>query len=58
MIGWLGGSVVHNYPNGAVVVDVNGVGYEVHVASAQQFRTGESVEFCIYTCLLYTSRCV
>jgi Holliday junction DNA helicase RuvA len=49
MIGWLGGSVVHNYPNGAVVVDVNGVGYEVHVASAQQFRTGESVEFCIYT---------
>ena len=31
MIGWLGGSVVHNYPNGAVVVDVNGVGYEVHV---------------------------
>lgn len=49
MIGWLSGSVVHHYPNGAVVVDVNGVGYEVHVASSQVYRVGESVEFFIYT---------
>lgn len=49
MIGWLSGSVVHDYPNGAVVVDVNGVGYEVHVASARVFRSGESVELFIYT---------
>lgn len=49
MIGWLSGSVVHTYPSGAVVLDVGGVGYEVHVASAQQFRRGEAVELFVFT---------
>lgn len=49
MIGWLSGSIVHNFPNGAVALDVNGVGYEVHVASADSFRVGEPVEFFVYT---------
>jgi Holliday junction DNA helicase RuvA len=49
MIGWLGGSVVLNYPSGAVVIEVNGVGYEVHVASSQAYRVGEAVEFFVYT---------
>jgi Holliday junction DNA helicase RuvA len=49
VIGWLSGSVVHTYPSGAVVVDVNGVGYEVQVASAQVYGVGEPVEFFVYT---------
>jgi hypothetical protein len=34
MIGWLAGRVVHQLRNGAVLIDVQGVGYEVHVASS------------------------
>ena len=40
VIGWLqrlGGAP--RITSGAVVLDVSGVGYEVHVASAQQFRS-------------------
>jgi Holliday junction DNA helicase RuvA len=49
VIGWLSGQVVHQHPSGAVVVDVNGVGYEVHVASSESYRAGDAVEFFIYT---------
>lgn len=49
MIGWLSGQVVHHYPNGAVIVDVNGVGYEVNVGSDEIYRPGEGVEFFVYT---------
>ena len=49
MIGWLGGHVLHRHPNGAVVLDVGGVGYEVHVATADEFLTGEPLELFIYT---------
>lgn len=49
MIGWLGGHVLHQYVNGAVVLDVSGVGYEVQVATSDQFRSGEPLELFIYT---------
>jgi Holliday junction DNA helicase RuvA len=49
MIGWLNGSVVHTYPSGAIVVDVNGVGYEIHAASSRSFGVGEVVELVIFT---------
>lgn len=49
MIGWLGGHVVHQHANGAVVVDVGGVGYEVHVASNARFGSGEPLELFVYT---------
>ena len=49
MIGWLSGQVVHQHLGGAVIIDVNGVGYEVHVASSSPFRVGENVEMFIYT---------
>lgn len=49
MIGWLSGHVLHSHANGALVLDVQGVGYEVHVATAEQFRSGEALELFIYT---------
>ena len=49
MIGWLDGHVLHHHANGAVVLDVGGVGYEVHVATADEFLTGEPLELFIYT---------
>lgn len=49
MIGWLGGHVLHQYANGAVVLDVSGVGYEVQVATSDPFRSGEPLELFIYT---------
>jgi Holliday junction DNA helicase RuvA len=49
MIGWLGGHVLHHHANGAVVLDVAGVGYEVHVATCDEFRSGEPLELFVYT---------
>ncbi len=49
MIGWLGGRVLHHHGNGAVVLDVRGVGYEVHVAASDVPAVGDVVELFIYT---------
>jgi Holliday junction DNA helicase RuvA len=49
MIGWLAGSALHRHVNGAVVIDVQGVGYEVHVASSDDVRAGDELELFIYT---------
>ena len=49
MIGWLNGRVVHQHLNGAIVLDVNGVGYELSVSSSASYRVGEEVELFVYT---------
>jgi Holliday junction DNA helicase RuvA len=49
MIGWLSGRVLHHRDNGALIVDVQGVGYEVNVASFAEFGLGQSVEIHVYT---------
>jgi Holliday junction DNA helicase RuvA len=49
MIGWLHGTILHHHASGAVVLDVHGVGYEVHVASFDEYRIGDVVELFIYT---------
>lgn len=49
MIGWLRGETLHHMTNGAVVVDVHGVGYEVHVATPEPTVLGASIELFIYT---------
>ncbi|HEV3268487.1 MAG TPA: Holliday junction branch migration protein RuvA [Acidimicrobiales bacterium] len=49
MIGWLSGRVTHQLRNGALLVDVQGVGYEVHVASAERPPFDELVELFIFT---------
>lgn len=48
MIGWLEGEVRHRLPNGAVVLDVHGVGYEVHVAR-DEFSPGDAARLFVYT---------
>lgn len=49
MIGWLNGRVVHQLRNGAVLIDVQGVGYEVHVASSETPPFDELLELFVYT---------
>ena len=49
MIGWLRGRVLTSALSGHVVIDVNGVGYEVNLASAEDARAGDDVELFIYT---------
>jgi Holliday junction DNA helicase RuvA len=49
MIGWLNGRVLHHHSNGSLVLDVAGVGYEVHVASFDELRLGQTVELYVYT---------
>ncbi len=49
MIGWLAGRVLHHHRDGAVVLDVGGVGYEVHVAALDRLSPGESVQIFVYT---------
>lgn len=49
MIGWLSGRVVHQLRNGALLVDVQGVGYEVHVASRELPPFDEVIELFIFT---------
>ncbi len=49
MIGWLAGTVLGQLRNGAVLVDVGGVGYEIHVASSEPVCLDESVELFVFT---------
>ena len=49
MIGWLSGDVVHRHSGGAVVVDVGGVGYEVHLAAGDEQLVSDHLEVAIYT---------
>lgn len=49
MIGWLSGRVVGYVPNGAILVDVCGVGYEVHAALADAPLIDDSLELYVYT---------
>ena len=49
MIGWLNGRVVHQHLNGAIVLNVNGVGYELSVSSSASYRVGEEVALFVYT---------
>ncbi len=49
MIGWLRGRVVILHASGTLVLDVNGVGYEVSLASAEELRVGDDVELFVYT---------
>lgn len=49
MIGWLAGRALFRQANDAVVVDVAGVGYEVHVASSDDVALGEPIELFVYT---------
>lgn len=48
MIGWLEGEVHHRLASGAVVVDVRGVGYEVHVAR-DEFSPGDRASLFVHT---------
>ena len=49
MIGWLSGEVVHRHPGGAVVMDVGGVGYEVHLSTGDEILASDHLEVAIYT---------
>lgn len=49
MIGWLHGQVVHHHRESAIVLDVHDVGYEVNVASQEDYRVGDVVELYIFT---------
>jgi Holliday junction DNA helicase RuvA len=49
VIGWLAGRALFRQANGAVVVDVAGVGYEVHVASSDDLALGEPIQLFVYT---------
>ena len=49
MIGWLSGRVVHQHLTGAIVLDVNGGGYELSVSSSTSYRVGEEVSLFVYT---------
>ncbi len=48
MIGWLHGQVLQ-HKGGALVLDVHDVGYEVSVASLDDYRIGDVVDLFIYT---------
>lgn len=49
MIGWLSGRVLRQLRNGAFLIDVQGVGYEVHVASSDPLPFDDLVELFIFT---------
>ena len=49
MIGGLKGRVLRTQVTGTLLIDVNGVGYEVNLASVEEFRRGDDVEIFIYT---------
>lgn len=49
MIGWLQGRVIHISHTGSALIDVNGVGYEVHLASGDDLRRSDEVELFIHT---------
>ncbi|MGC8511203.1 MAG: Holliday junction branch migration protein RuvA [Acidimicrobiales bacterium] len=49
MIGWLSGRVVHQRADGTVVLDVNGVGYQVRVATPEMPSPGVVTELFVET---------
>ena len=49
MIGWLQGRVLRTHATGSTLIDVNGVGYEVNLATADELRRGDDVELYIHT---------
>jgi len=49
MIGWLGGEVVHVVNAGTIIVDVQGVGYEVQIASTELVSTGQRLQLFVHT---------
>ena len=49
MIGYVSGRVLANLPSGASIIDVNGVGYEVQVATKQPPSVDSSVDLVVYT---------
>jgi Holliday junction DNA helicase RuvA len=49
MIGWLHGQVLHHHKDGAIVLDVHDVGYEVSVASQSDYRVGDVIDLYIFT---------
>lgn len=49
MIGWLAGRVVRQVASGALIVDVHGVGYEVHYSSSEPPGVDELVELYVFT---------
>ena len=49
MIGWLRGRVMLSPPDGPALIDVNGVGYEVQLATASDLALGDEVELFIHT---------
>ncbi|MDH2902630.1 MAG: Holliday junction branch migration protein RuvA [Actinomycetota bacterium] len=49
MIGWLQGRVLRTHATGSTLIDVNGVGYEVNLATADEVRRGDVVELYIHT---------
>jgi len=49
VIGWLRGRVLTLHPSGSLVLDVNGVGYEVNVASGEELRVGDDAELFVHT---------
>jgi Holliday junction resolvasome RuvABC DNA-binding subunit len=48
VIGWLHGQVLHHHKDGAIVLDVHDVGYEVSVASQEDYRVGDVVDLYIF----------
>jgi holliday junction DNA helicase RuvA len=49
MIGFLRGRVMDAYRDGHVLVDVNGVGYDVTIADAARIQIGDETSFFIHT---------
>ena len=49
MIGFINGRVLANLPSGATIVDVRGVGYEVHVAASRPPGIDSVIELAVYT---------
>jgi Holliday junction DNA helicase RuvA len=49
MIGWLHGQVLHHHKSGALVLDVHDVGYEINVATLDDFGIGDVVGLYIFT---------
>jgi Holliday junction DNA helicase RuvA len=49
VIGWLRGRVITVDASGTLVLDVNGVGYEVHVASSDELRVADEAELFVHT---------
>jgi holliday junction DNA helicase RuvA len=49
VIAWLSGPVLHRHGSDGVVIDVSGVGYEVHVAHPEDLGTGDEAALFVHT---------